>query len=153
MKSADLRFQEKEHYCFMCLLWSSNELLILLLLGVSLTPEECCFLSEQSWSFSLLFFFSRPLLSPLSPLNSPSLLCSQPHTHIFSHLFSCFFFTSSPLQCCFPLSLSFSLHPVFFSLQWFLFKSPLSSLPSSQIISLPFHFSPSLSFLFSCLCL
>ena len=58
MKSADLRFQVKEHCCFMCFLWRSNELLIFLLVGVSsysLRILECCSPPECSWIVSSFF--------------------------------------------------------------------------------------------------
>lgn len=61
MKSGDLRFQEKEHYCFMCFLWQTNELLIFLLLGVSTTPLEfwSAVLSQNTaglFPFLILFY-------------------------------------------------------------------------------------------------
>lgn len=144
MKSADLRFQEKEHCCFMCFLWQSNELLIFLLLGVSsysFRILECCSLPEHSWIVSFfplhfLFLFSSRCLSVhvfilyaqcrLSPLlNSRLAMCSTslhalhpPLLAVFP-LYSLFSLTVFSLRHIIPLTMVLSALASF--LQWFLF--------------------------------
>lgn len=148
MKLADLRSQEKkEHYCFMCFLWQSNELLIFLLLGVSTTPLEfrSAILSQNTAGLFLFPLFSVFVFSPLDislfmflyPIPTVAFsslrLSFGPVQYTLACLAptraACFPFsrsvlsasaTSFPLQCCCLPRLLF--------LQWFLFKSPLSSL-------------------------
>lgn len=123
--------------------------------------QKCCFLSEHSWIvffflfssfFSFIFHTHCPVLPPTLLWPSvvyPCVLCTHPCCllSLFIPYSLSAAATSYPLQWCSP-RLAFFFYP----LQWFLFKSPLSSLYipqpplscrfSSQIISLPFYFYP-----------
>lgn len=123
MKSGDLRFQEKEHYCFMCFLWQSNELLIFLLLGVS-TPLEF-WSAVFSQNTAGLFLFFPPFSVFVSPISSSR--------YLFIHVF--LFYAHCPLP---PLKLSFG--PVQYILAC-LAPTSAACFPS-VFISLPPLFQP-----------
>lgn len=123
--------------------------------------QKCCFLSEHSWIvffFVFLFLFlyipytlSRP--PPNSPLAQCSVSLRPLHPPVLPPLPLYSLFSLSRCHIIpFTMVLPSPCHFFFYPLQWFLFKSPLSSLYipqpplscrfSSQIISLPFYFYP-----------
>lgn len=121
--------------------------------------QECCFLSEHSWtvflfsSFFSFIFHTHCCPPPNSPLAQRSVSLRALHPPVLPPLPLYSLFSLSPCHII-PFTMVLPSPCLFFflPLQWFLFKSPLSSLYtpqpppscrfSSQIISLPFYFYP-----------